>query len=208
MACCNRRMLILSVLVLVASSHGVHAQMDPRDVVRDTEGQIVHATNGTCVRTKWLNDRDICAPQPVVVQETVTQRTAAALTQEERTVYFEFDHSDLTQTAKDRLDTLADVLKSDQTVKEAKIVGYADRIGTASYNKRLSQKRAETVRSYLTSRGYLNARSIETRWVGKSKPATHCPPMKARTKLIQCLQDDRRVEVEIVFNPPSPPQAR
>ena len=165
MSCRNPRMLILSVLVLIVSHGAAFAQWDQRDVVRDTEGEIVHATNGTCVRTKWLTDKDACAPQPIVVQETRQQREetrrAAGLTQEEKTVYFEFDHADLTPAARTRLDTLADILKSDQTVKQAKIVGYADRIGTASYNKRLSEKRAKSVRAYLVERGYLNAQVVE-----------------------------------------------
>jgi OOP family OmpA-OmpF porin len=159
------------------------------------------------VRTKWLTDRDYCAPQRVtqqqrVVQKTVTppqqMRTVASFTREERTVYFQFDRSALLPEAKERLDTLSTSLKADKSVKEAKIVGFADRIGSEAYNERLSQKRAETVRDYLIANGYTNARVTETRWVGESQPSTECPAA-TRTKLIACLQNDRRVEVEIGY---------
>ncbi|MDD4617028.1 MAG: OmpA family protein [Alphaproteobacteria bacterium] len=214
MACRNARLLLLfSVFVLIgcADTGAGPAEADFCDVVRDTQGQIIRSANGTCVRTNWMNDRDVCAPETVTIQETVTQRVetrAAALTREERTVYFEFDRAALTPAARARLDTLADILKSDQTVKEARIVGYADRIGTISYNEKLSQARANAVKNYLVERGYVNARVTETRWVGKSRPTTHCPNLKNKTALIACLQGDRKVEVEIVFNPPSGPHAQ
>ncbi len=213
MACRSARLLILSVLMVAAcaDTRASPAEPDFRDVVRDTQGQIIRSTNGSCVRTNWMSNRDACAPETVTVQETVTQRVeetqAAALTQEQRTVYFEFDRANLTDAARARLDTLAEVLKSDQTVKEARVVGYADRIGTTSYNDRLSQARAQAVKNYLVDRGYLNARVVATRWLGESRPSTRCPDLKNKTALIACLQNDRKVEVEIVFNPP-PPQAR
>ena len=105
----------------------------------------------------------------------------------------------MTPEAKNRLNTLVNVLKSDQGIKEARIVGYADRIGSVAYNQQLSQKRAETVRDYLVLNGYTNARVTDTHWVGKSEPTTSCPA-QARSSLIQCLHNDRKVAVEIEYN--------
>jgi outer membrane protein OmpA-like peptidoglycan-associated protein len=198
----NSKILMLTGLALVGSAGIANAEADYRDVVRDTGGQIVHSSNGNCVRTKWLTDQDLCAPQRLA-QRTVSQRqetrTALGLTQDERTVYFNFNRAALSPEAKGRLDTLANVLKSDQSVKEAMIVGHADRIGSVSYNERLSQKRAETVRDYLVANGYTDARVTETRWVGKSEPTTNCPTAQPRAQMIKCLQNDRRVEVEIGY---------
>jgi OOP family OmpA-OmpF porin len=180
------------------------AELDYRDAVRTTEGQVVRSTNGACVRTQWMNDRDVCAPQTVTVKTQVQQRVesrAAQLTQEQRTVYFEFDRAELTPAARARLDTLADVLKADQTVREARVVGYADRMGTRSYNRRLSQARALAVKNYLVGRGYLNAQVVATRWLGEERPTAQCPRIKNREEMIACLAPDRKVEVEIIFNP-------
>jgi outer membrane protein OmpA-like peptidoglycan-associated protein len=208
----SAKTLLLTGLIFVGSVGMAHAEAEYYDVVRSTDGQIVHSTNGNCVRTHWLTDQDFCAPKRVA-QATVSQRqetrkvtqqqktrAPAQLTQEERTVYFQFDRAALLPEAKDRLNTLANVLKSNESVKEAKIVGYTDRIGSVSYNERLSQKRAETVRDYLIANGYTNARVTETRWVGKSEPSTNCPA-EARSQLIVCLQNDRRVEAEIEYFP-------
>lgn len=197
--------LTLAASILMGATSIARAAPDDRAVVRDTEEQIVHSTDGTCVRSDGTTDQDSCAPrrvvqqaepQPIVVQEQ-KPRPVAEFTREDRTVYFEFNHSNLSSDALGRLDTLVDALKADSTVKEARIVGYADRIGSVSYNDRLSQKRAQTLRDYIVAKGYTNARVTETRWVGKSKPSTNCPAREKRASLIECLQNDRRVEVEI-----------
>ena len=197
--------LVLAGLALTGSIGAARAETDDRAVVRDTEGQIVRSSDGVCVRSDGATDQDSCA-QRLIAQQTTTQTTTvekqkprpvSEFTREDRTVYFEFDHFYLSSDSLGRLDTLADALKADSTVKEARIVGYADRIGSVSYNERLSQKRAKTVRDYLIAKGYTNARVTETRWVGKSEPSTNCPAGKKRASLIECLQNDRRVEVEI-----------
>ncbi len=209
----GKRIIVLSGLVLMSSTGMAQADATYHAIVHDTENQVVHSTDGNCVRTKWMTDQGACAPQGVVQEQPVIQqvvqktvvvpppqvRTADKLTQDERTVYFKFNRSALTPEGKQRLDTLASVLKADQSVKDAKIVGYADRIGSISYNEKLSQNRAKVVRDYLIANGYTNASVTETRWVGKSEPTTNCTSNEKRTKLIECLQNDRRVEVEIDY---------
>ena len=55
-------------------------------VVHNTEGTIVRNSSGNCVRTKWLTDKDVCP-------------RGAAFTEDERTVYFEFNKSTLSKEA-------------------------------------------------------------------------------------------------------------
>ena len=40
-----------------------------------------------------------------------------------------------------------------------------------------------------------------THWLGDTAPTTECPNGMPRKQLIQCLQNDRRVEVELVYDP-------
>ncbi|MFA4995120.1 MAG: OmpA family protein [Bdellovibrionales bacterium] len=189
-------LIILTLLTLAGSVSVARAAANDRDVVHDMKGKIVHATNGTCVRTKWDAGSDVCASRRYTQQERKA-RPVSEFTQEERTVYFKFDRFALTKDSVMRLNALISALKADQSVKEAKIVGYADRIGSDTYNDQLSQKRAETVRNYLFAKGYTNARVTETRWVGEKEPSTNCPAEQERSNLIACLQNDRRVEVEV-----------
>lgn len=177
---------------------------DAREVVRDSSsGTVARTTNGQCVRTKWMTNQDECRteallpPPPVEVRN----RTVASLSREERTVYFGFNQASLSPGMKERLDTLAEVLRSEKQVKGARIVGYADRIGDTVYNEKLSKKRAETVRQYMASRGFINSQVADVRWLGESAPSAQCGDDLPRPELIDCLQKDRRVEVEIDFIP-------
>ncbi len=123
--------------------------------------QVVHdEAFGTCVRTKWITDRDNCGTCPAPVQAVV--HTVVA--KEDRTVYFSFDRTDLTDESMARLNSLAERLNSAEDVEGARVVGYADRIGTVSYNEKLSRKRAEAVRDYLVAHGVVNSNVTKTRW--------------------------------------------
>ena len=76
-------------------------------------------------------------------------------------------------------------------------VGHTDRIGSLSYNQGLSERRANSVKSYLVRQG-VPANKIRTLGRGKSAPvtATACENERARA-LISCLQPDRRVELSV-----------
>jgi OOP family OmpA-OmpF porin len=194
--------LILIAAAVSANNTLARAATDNQDVVRASNGTIVTNSTGECVRTRWNAGGDACGP--VVAQQTaqttiITPHKHAELGEEQRTIYFNFNKSDLTPAARTKLDSLTQVLKSEDDVKEAKIVGYADRIGSVPYNDRLSQARAEAVKDYIVSHGYANASVAETRWVGKSSPITSCSNNMKHSELVKCLQADRRVEVEINY---------
>ena len=59
----------------------------------------------------------------------------------------------------------------------------------------LSQRRADTVRSYLISQG-IPAANITAVGMGESQPVVQCANT-ARQALVDCLQPNRRVEVEV-----------
>jgi outer membrane protein OmpA-like peptidoglycan-associated protein len=195
------RLVITGVLVATCClvlAIQASAETNDRAVVHDWRGQPVYTeSTGTCVRTKWLDNHDECR-RGEVSQNTIVQRRAS-ISRDERTVYFPFNVATLTPEAMTRLDTLATDIKSQNDVKGARVVGFADRIGTPSYNEALSKRRAENVKNYLVSKGILTARVAETRWFGASMPATSCPHDLSRPALIECLQKDRRVEVEIDY---------
>ncbi len=189
--------LILAGLVLLAAVGSANAESgldasyhkpDFRDVVRDSSGNVVRSSSGNCVRTQWLNTFDACDD-------------AGPITREDRTVYFPLNQSGLTGKAKQHLNSLAKAIKAQgASVKGVSVVGYADRLGSKAKNEKLSKSRADTVRKYLVHKGIVSSKSVETRWFGDSMPATDCPKTLKRSKLIACLQKDRRVEVEIDYS--------
>ncbi len=68
-------------------------------------------------------------------------------------VNFEFDKATLTPEAKQILEEAVTLLKETDDIVEVRVEGHTDSIGTEAYNQDLSQRRAESVVEYLTSRG-------------------------------------------------------
>jgi OmpA-OmpF porin, OOP family len=106
---------------------------------------------------------------------------------------FAFDSSTL-PAQHSKLDTIADALNKDTTVKNVAITGYTDRLGSAVYNLRLSQRRADAVKMYLTQKGIADSRLVAL-GKGEENPVVQCNEKKQAT-LIECLAPNRRVEVD------------
>lgn len=208
--------VLLTVGVLCASVSSAEAAVNDKKVVRAKDGQIVRAQlSGTCVRTDWQAPGDPCAPapppKPVAAYvpppappppppaPIVVQQRQDVLSSDEKIVYFNFNSAQLTPGAKTKLDSVAAKLSAASSVRGADIVGYADRIGSNSYNVALSEKRAKAVHDYLAERGYLNTQVAKVRGLGKSQPITNCPKNEARQAQIECLGADRRVELEVQY---------
>jgi len=110
---------------------------------------------------------------------------------------FAFNKSTLTDGAKAALDAQVVSKLGDMShVQSILIEGYTDRLGAARYNQRLSERRAESVRAYLVSKG-LDGSKIVARGLGETRPVKDCPGMKNRKALIACLAPNRRVEIRI-----------
>lgn len=164
---------------------GAATARDNRDVVHDNQGHVVQNTFSNCVRTKWVNDHDECA--------AIEQAAAVNVDLEARTVYFDFDSAVLTPAGRAKLDSLAASISG--RVESVSVYGYADMIGTSQYNRRLSAKRAEAVRSYIANKGIPTA-GADVRALGEDTPNTDCKGLP-RNEQIRCLWRDRRVEVEL-----------
>ncbi len=81
---------------------------------------------------------------------------------------FGVDRSDLTATAQATFGKIAEVLKDyDKTVIH--VVGHTDSTGSDSYNQGLSERRANSVQSYITQNGVLYDR-VRTEGRGEREP--------------------------------------
>jgi OmpA-OmpF porin, OOP family len=83
-------------------------------------------------------------------------------------VRFKLDSAELTDDAKATLDNVAKALDSQKNLN-VEIGGYADNMGSDEYNKELSQKRAEEVRTYLVGKGVDGTR-LTAMGYGERKP--------------------------------------
>ena len=83
-------------------------------------------------------------------------------------VYFEYDSNQLTTEAEGKLRTKAAILRATPGL-EIRVDGHADERGSTEYNLALSQRRAETVRDFLTGYGIAASR-ISTIPYGEERP--------------------------------------
>lgn len=101
-------------------------------------------------------------------------------------VLFAFDDASLLPSAQKRLDVVADVLKQapDQTFT---VEGHTDAVGEDHYNLELSQRRAQSVRDYLVSKGVDNSQ-IKANGYGELRPVADNASAEGRA-------NNRRVEI-------------
>ncbi len=109
------------------------------------------------------------------------------------TELFGFDQYKL-QLPQVKLDQIADALNQNQQIDQIVISGYTDRIGNDKYNQKLSERRAGAVKDYLISKNVAPGR-LSAVGKGKADPMVVCNDKK-RSDLINCLEPNRRVEVE------------
>jgi peptidoglycan-associated lipoprotein len=84
-------------------------------------------------------------------------------------VFFDYDRYDLKAEAKETLERQAAWLKKHGKLSIT-VEGHADERGTREYNLALGERRANSVKNYLTSLG-VAAKRIETISYGKERPA-------------------------------------
>jgi OOP family OmpA-OmpF porin len=130
-------------------------------------------------------------PRPVIQQVTLSSD-----------VLFDLNSAVLKDSGKNRLDQLAAEVKG-ANVDEIIAVGHADRIGSDDHNQKLSEARAQAVKDYLQGK-VANANRVTAEGKGESQPVTgeRCRNLGAErgsnAKLVDCLQPDRRVEIEVL----------
>ena len=123
------------------------------------------------------------APEAPVVAPTATKVVLNADT------FFDFDKDTLKPEGRQVLDQVAaqvDTLNLETLIA----VGHTDSIGSDQYNQGLSERRANSVKNYLVSRG-IAADRIYTEGKGESSPVASNATREGRAQ-------NRRVEIEIV----------
>ncbi len=107
-------------------------------------------------------------------------------------VFFEWDRSDITPEAAGILDNAISAYQSCGNA-QVMLAGHADRSGSASYNVGLSQRRADSVRAYLTGRGISDG-TISSEAFGESRP---------RVETADGVRELQNRRVEITYGPGS-----
>ena len=190
--------LVAAMMLAVSGASFAADQVSP--YVHSADGQIVKSGFGLCWRTNFWT------PALAEASGEGCQCDADVLPAEKVTfsadMLFNFDKSTLKDEGKAVLDDLVSRLAG-VNVEVILSTGYADRLGKDAYNEKLSAARAESVKTYLVSKG-VDANLIQTEGRGEADPVVDCPNPSAKgqvknfRELVQCLAPNRRAVVEVV----------
>ncbi|MEP2446029.1 MAG: OmpA family protein [Balneola sp.] len=107
-----------------------------------------------------------------------------------RNIYFDTGSANLRDESQEELNRLFDIMEKSGLVIE--IGGHTDNVGREDSNERLSQSRAEAVRTYVIDRGIAEER-IQAKGYGESEPIADNETEEGR-------QENRRVEIKVLSN--------
>jgi len=117
-----------------------------------------------------------------------TRDTARGLIVSLSDVLFDFNQASLKPGAKEKLAKVSGILLAYPTL-HMNVEGHTDSVGSDDYNLKLSQRRADAVRDYLTSNG-INSSSVQSIGLGKADPVASNDNAAGR-------QQNRRVEMVV-----------
>ena len=204
----------LAILACGAAFGTVNAQTKDGHWTQGVGGPVWKNASGQCWKqTSWTPSKAIeeCDPdlmvrpvapppsKPGAAKPKPKPKPAAAKPAVLRsTVYFASGRATLDKMAQFRLDTdIVAKLGTVGAISYVNVNGHTDRLGSAQFNQKLSERRAAAVKSYLVSKG-MSAQQIEVYGYGKTTPKKSCPDQKDRKALIACLAPNRRAEVEVL----------
>ncbi len=117
-----------------------------------------------------------------------TRDTARGLIVNMSDVLFDTDKFTLRPLAREKLAKVAGIVSGHPSLR-LDVEGFTDSVGTDEYNQKLSERRGEAVRDYLTQAG-MAAASVSSKGFGESMPV-------ASNDTAQGRQQNRRVELVI-----------
>ena len=209
-----------SLVLALLAGIGFSAVAQERVYVIDQRNVVAKSGFGLCWRTgywtpaaaakdaagcecdKDLLPKEACAPAAEKSAAPAAPAAAVKPAGEKITVaadaLFDFNKAVLRPEGKAKLDELVSKAKAIK-LEVILAVGHTDRIGGDAYNQKLSEKRAAAVKEYLVAKG-IEANRVYTEGKGKKQPVTgdKCKGNAKTKALIECLQADRRVDIEVI----------
>jgi len=201
-----------AILSLVLGSGLVLSGSSPSLAQRPTEEQILNALK-PATKTRGLtaeSSRQIAEEQRFI--DTVRKIKTRGLTVSEREkvaeiarnkpaidleVYFDYNSSTITKQAEPELMKLGRALTNpDLRGSVFLVAGHTDAKGGNDYNQRLSERRAQAVKRFLTDTFNLSDDSLVATGYGKSKLKNTDDPYAAENRRVQVVNMDPRATAQ------------
>ena len=108
-------------------------------------------------------------------------------------IRFDYNSAEVSKSSVPAVDELGKAL-SDPSLKGSTFVvaGHTDAVGGESYNQDLSERRADTIKKYLTDKYGLTGANLVTVGYGKTKPKDANAPMDPANRRVQVVNMDTK----------------
>jgi OOP family OmpA-OmpF porin len=137
-------------------------------------------------------------PPPAPAEPARVQVEAERIRVDEK-IHFELNSAEINSSSDGLLREIAQVMNANMHVKKVQVEGHTDNQGSAPYNQRLSQQRAESVVARLVQNGVDQSRLV-ARGFGLSRPIASNDTEEGKAQ-------NRRVEFNILEQDPAPAAA-
>ena len=105
-------------------------------------------------------------------------------------VLFDTEKAEIKPTAAASLQQITASIGQRYATQQVRVMGFADSRGDKSYNRELSEKRAEAVKSYLVGTGKIDGTRVSVEPMGEAQPVATNATAAGR-------QENRRVEIAV-----------
>lgn len=182
----KKTIALSAALVAMLATSGIAAAADSFPYVRSSSKATVMTNYNECVRTGYWTpalaegvecDSDVASGKIVLAADML----------------FNFGSANLKAEGKAMLEELV-ARMAGLNVEVVMATGYTDRIGSDVVNQRLSERRANAVKTFMVGQG-VPADKVQTEGKGSAEPVVTCEDGKG---LIKCLAPNRRAVVEVV----------
>jgi len=108
-------------------------------------------------------------------------------------IRFDYNSADINRSSTPAVQELGKAL-SNASLKDSTFVvaGHTDAVGGEAYNQDLSERRADTIKKYLTEKYGLNGANLVTVGYGKTKPKDPNAPMDPVNRRVQVVNMDTK----------------
>ncbi|GAA4001624.1 hypothetical protein GCM10022408_11130 [Hymenobacter fastidiosus] len=192
---------LLSVVALVAllsacdNLNNPETKDQPQEATQDTA--VVYRDGETAagaVDSTWDMTKaqlaDVKYPEVSTTEVTVRGNSEYSVYGLEETVLFDTDKAEIKPGASKALEQVAASIGQRYATGPVRIMGFADARGDKSYNKELSEQRAEAVKTWLAQNGKIDAGRVSVEPMGESQPVASNATAAGR-------QQNRRVEIAV-----------
>jgi outer membrane protein OmpA-like peptidoglycan-associated protein len=108
-------------------------------------------------------------------------------------IQFDYNSAEITTTSMPSVQALGKALSNaDLKGSTFVVAGHTDAIGTEAYNQNLSERRADTIKRYLTEKYGINGTDLVTVGYGKTKPKDPNAPMDPINRRVQVVNMDTK----------------